>query len=164
MESLCRAGGHTSRFLSVTYKIKARIALLHSPVASKPGHSERAGPQTGVAPDAFLLVNKDNAVIQVFLDSASWTGRLAGWVPTMHTSQRDSPICHIGVCALPDSDYASPLDTRLSVMQAPASHLTGMALNAPVCVKIKSELFRFHTPHPFPGQLFASLFASATPF
>ena len=147
MESLCRAGGHTSRFLSFAYKIKARIALLHSPVASKPGHSERAGPQTGVAPDAFLLVNNDNAVIKVFFYSASWTGRLAGRVPTMHTSQRDSPICDIGVGTLPDTDYASPPNTRLRVMQAPASYLTGMALNASVCVKIKSELLGFHATH-----------------
>jgi hypothetical protein len=149
-ESLCRAGGHTSRFFSFPDKLKARIALLHFPVASKTGHPERADPQTGVAPDAFLLVNDDNAVIRAFFDSASRAGGLASRVPTMHASQRNGPICDIGVLTLPDTDHASPPHPRIEMVQALAGQLTGMALNASVCIKIKSELFRFHTTHLFP--------------
>ena len=150
MESLCRAGGHTSRFFSFTDKLKARIALLHFPVASKTGHSERADPQTGVAPDAFLLVNDDNAVIRAFFDSASRAGGLASRVPTMHASQRNGPICDIWILTLPDTDYASPPHPCIEMVQAFAGQLTGMALNASVCIKIKSKLFGFHTTHLFP--------------
>jgi hypothetical protein len=164
IEGLCRAGGYTSRFLSFTYKIKARIALLHFPVASKPGHPERADPETGVAPNAFVLVNNDNAVIRAFFYRASWASRFASGVPTMHASQRHGPICDIRILTLPDADDASPPNAIIGLMQALASQLTGMALNASVCVKIESELFGFHTTHLFPAQLLVSIFASSTPF
>jgi hypothetical protein len=151
-ESLCRAGGHASRFLSFTDKIKARIALLHFPVASKTGHPERADPQTGVASDAFFLVNDDNAIIRAFFYRSSRAGGLASRVPTMHASQRNGPICDIGILTLPDTDYAPPPHSCIEMVQALASQLTGMALNASVCIKIKSKLFGFHTTHLFPDS------------
>jgi len=102
-----------------------------------------------VAPDAFVLVNNHNAIIRAFLYRSSWAGRFTSRVPTMHTSQRDSPICDIGILTLPDTDYASPPHPRIEMMQALASQLARMALNASVCIKIKSELFGFHTTHLF---------------
>jgi hypothetical protein len=161
MEGLCRTGGHTSRFFFFIYKVKTGITLLHSPVASKTGHTERADPQTGVAPDAFLLVNDDNAIIRVFLYCASRAGRFAGRVPTMHASQRDSPICDIGILTLPDTDYASPPNPIIGVMQALASQLARMALNASVRIKIKSELLRFHATHLFLAQLLPPILVSS---
>jgi len=144
MERPLPGSGHTSRLFSFTDKLKARIALLHFPVLPKRGTPNGQTHRQAWHPMHFSCSTTTMPSSERFFDSAS---RQAAW-------QAGSPQC---MQAKETDRFVtfgySPCQTLttlrhhpgIEMVQALAGQFTGMALNASVCVKIKSELFSFHT-------------------
>ncbi len=149
VEGLCRAGCHAGRLLSLLHELEAEIALLHLPVAPEARSPERADRETGVAADALLFVNHDHPVFIPLFDSASRADLHASRLPAVHAGHGDGPIGHFRVLPAPETGHPAPPHAVFEVVKALAGRLAGMALNATVGVKIKSELSGYHFSTPF---------------
>ena len=141
IKSFRRAGYGAGR---LNIRPDAEIAHLHDAVVIKLGHTVRTCRKTVPTTVAFVPVNDDDTILNPFAYSSGGTRFNAGRLAAVHTGQREEGPGDGWVGAMPNVNDSPPLDSRPYTTHAPARHLTGAALDTPICVKVKAVLLCHH--------------------
>jgi hypothetical protein len=90
--------------------------------------------------ETLFLIDKHDAVFRPFLDGTPRTDCLTGRIPTVHAGKRNASARDVGKWSFPNTHDLSPPHTIFKLVYGLAGHLTRVALDTSLGIKIKAIL------------------------